>query len=74
MTTNPVMSPREARCRTGVRARVVLAVAAVAAAGVTIHHVNQPTEPASEAMTAIPTPCDDFMDCIYTAWWYAFLR
>jgi hypothetical protein len=73
-TSNPAMNPREARRRTGFRARVVFAVAAVAAVGITVHHVNQPTEPTSEAMTAIPTPCDDFMDCIYTAWWYAFLR
>jgi hypothetical protein len=72
--TDPTMSVRQPRVRTWVRARLVLAVAAVAALGITVHHVNQPSEPESEAMTAIPTPCDDFMDCVYTAWWYAFLR
>jgi hypothetical protein len=40
-----------------------------------VHHVTQPEEPRQWAMmSAIPTPCDGFADCIYTAYWYAFLR
>ena len=72
--SNASLSPVSARARTRVRAGVA-AVAVVVAGGVAAHHVSQPSEPAQEAMgRAIPTPCDDFADCIYTAWWYAFLR
>jgi hypothetical protein len=74
--SNASMSPVAVRVRTLLRARVVaLSVAAVVAGGITAHHVTQPTEPTHEAMgRVIPTPCDGFADCIYTAYWYAFLR
>ena len=74
--SNASLSPAGARVRTRVRAGVAaLSVAVVVAGGVTAHRVSQPSEPTQEAMgRAIPTPCDDFADCIYTAWWYAFLR
>jgi hypothetical protein len=74
--SNASVSPVAARVRTRVRAGVAaLSVAVVVAGGVTAHHVSQPSEPTQEAMgRAIPTPCDGFADCIYTAYWYAFLR
>jgi hypothetical protein len=52
-----------------------VSVAALAAVGLAVHQVNQHEESSGEArMSAIPTPCDGFADCIYTAYWYAFLR
>jgi len=51
-----------------------VSVAALAAVGLAVHQLNEPEESGGEAMTAIPTPCDGFADCIYTAYWYAFLR
>ena len=56
------------------RAALVGAVA-VAAVGVAGQHVTASPSGGHEArMSAIPTPCDGFSDCIYTAYWYAFLR
>ena len=50
-------------------------LAAVAAAGFGVSQMTDAAEPAHEArMSAIPTPCDGFADCIYTAAWYAFWR
>jgi hypothetical protein len=74
--SNASVSPVAVPVQTRVRARIAaLAVAAVVAGGVTVHHVSQPSEPTHEAMgRVVPTPCDGFADCIYTAYWYAFLR
>ena len=52
-----------------------VSLAAVAATGFGVSQLTDNAEPESEArMTAIPTPCDGFADCIYTAAWYAFWR
>jgi hypothetical protein len=71
-----------ARSHVGVRVQrrgklrvAAVGVAAAIAAGVATHHVNQPADPEPEAMgRVIPTPCDGFADCVYTAYWYYFLR
>jgi hypothetical protein len=75
-STSPSTSPTTRRPRRRVRAGVAaLCLAAVVTGGMAVHHVTQPEEPRQWAMmSAIPTPCDGFADCIYTAYWYAFLR
>ncbi len=74
--TNVSTSPVAVRTRTRVRARVAaLSVAAAVTGGIATHHLTQPTEPKHDAMgPVIPAPCDDFADCVYTAYWYYFLR
>lgn len=68
--TQPAARPRS-RVRLGISA---LAVAALAGTGLAANSLTQPDEPAPEALSAIPAPCDDLMDCVYTAYWYYFLR
>ncbi len=63
-----------ARTRRGIGAAAV-SLAAVAGVGVAAQHITRPHAADHEArMSAIPTPCDGFGDCIYTAYWYVFLR
>jgi hypothetical protein len=68
--TRPAVRSR-ARLRVGMSA---LAIAALGGAGLGARSLAHHSEPAPEAMSAIPTPCDGFMDCVYTAYWYYFLR
>jgi hypothetical protein len=72
-TPDAIAAPRHRRSKRHVRA-VAVALAAVAAVGVTAQQVNRSDDGGHDAMTAIPTMCDGFADCIYTAYWYAFLR
>ena len=73
-TSDAIAAPRHRRTKRHVCAAAV-ALAAVAAVGVTAHQVNHSDDGGHDArMSAIPTPCDGFADCIYTAYWYAFLR
>ena len=72
-TSDTAAAPRHRRTKRHVSA-VAVALAAVAAVGVTAHQVDHSDDGGHDAMTAIPTPCDGFADCIYTAYWYAFLR
>ena len=73
-TFDAIAAPRHRRTKRHVRAAAV-ALAAVATVGVTAHQVNHSDDGGHDArMSAIPTMCDGFADCIYTAYWYAFLR
>ena len=72
--SNVIAAPRHRRTNRHIRAAAV-ALAAVAAVGVTVQQVNHSDDGGHDArMSAIPTPCDGFGDCVYTAYWYAFLR
>ena len=69
---NAPTSPVRARNRIRLAA---VSLAAVAAASFGVSQLTDASEPEHEArMSAIPTPCDGFADCIYTAAWYAFWR
>ena len=73
-TSDTIAAPRHRRTTRHLRAAAV-ALAAVVAVGVTAHQVDHSDDGGHDArMSAIPTPCDGFADCIYTAYWYAFLR
>jgi hypothetical protein len=66
-STRPTPTRRRARL-------AAAALATVVAGGIAANHVAEAAPARSVAMTAIPTPCDDFADCIYTAVWYVFYR
>ncbi len=50
------------------------AVATIIAGGIATSGATEAAPSLPTRMSAIPTPCDDFADCIYTAVWYAFYR
>lgn len=50
------------------------AVATIIAGGIATSQATEAAPALPTRMSAIPTPCDGFADCIYTAVWYAFYR